>query len=129
MSMDFVKQRWRKPVTALVAEDTVGWATADLGRPVLDYSARFPAEQVERFRLGYACLECWEPHEEPFPRKCSLCGYGMRAWQSEDFARKFQGTERDPRAKLLERELDRVDDTHERNYYTTNSGIVVAKGI
>lgn len=126
-----IKQRWRKPVTALAVDDTFEWATSDLGRATLDYKARFAPEQIERFRLGYVCLECWEPHESPFPEKCSLCGYGMRAWQNEDFARKFQGVERDPRAKLIERELDALDDKHERNYHTTNSGIVVPtlKGI
>jgi len=128
---DKIIRRWRKPVTALSVDNTWDRATSDLGRATLDYKARFPLEQIERFRLGYVCIECWEPHESPFPEKCSLCGYGMRAWQNEDFARKFKGVERDSRAELIERELDSLDDKHERNYYETNSGIVVPglKGI
>lgn len=124
-----VVRRWRKPVAVLSVEDTFGWATADLGRPTLDYKARFDQDSIERFRLGYVCLNCMEPHESPFPDACSLCGYEMRERQGEDFARKFQGVERDPRAKLIQRELDSLDDRHERNFYVTNSGIVVPKGV
>ena len=129
MSEDSITQRWRKPIKVLAVEDTYDWATSDLGRPTLDYKARVDAESAERFRLGYVCMECMEPHETPFPETCSLCGYEMRARQAEDFARKYQGTERDPRAALIERELDRLDDKHERRFYETNSGIVIPKGI
>ena len=124
-----VRRRWRKPVTVLAVDDTWDYATSDLGRSTLDYKARFDPASIDRFRLGYVCIECMEPHETPFPEHCVLCGYEMRARQGDDFARKFEGVERDPRAKLIERELDALDDRHERNYYTTNSGIVVAKGI
>lgn len=124
-----IRRRWRKPVTALAVDDTVEWATDRLGRATLDYRARFAPEQIERFRLGYACIECWEPHEAPFPERCSLCGYEMRSRQGEDFANKFRGVERDPRAKLIQSELDALDDKHERRFYETNSGIVVPKGL
>jgi len=127
MSEDRISERWRKPVTALAVSDTHDWATADLGRATLDYRARFGPEEIERFRLGYACIECWEPHESPFPERCSLCGYEMRASQGADFARKFEGIERDPRSKLIERELDSLDDRHERTFYETKSGIVVPR--
>lgn len=113
----------------LSVEDTVNYATAELGRPTLDYKARFDPESIERFRLGYVCLACMEPHESPFPERCSLCGYEMQERQLHDFSAKYQGTERDPRAALIERELDRVDDVHERRFYETNSGIVIPKGI
>lgn len=129
MSDDQIVQRWRKPVTPLAVKDTMEWATSDLGRATLDYQARFSTEQIERFRLGYACLECWEPHEAPFPEACALCGYEMRVRQGEDFARKFEGVERDPRSKLIEKELDALDDRHERRFYETKSGVLVPKGI
>jgi hypothetical protein len=129
MSDDQIVQRWRKPVTPLAVADTVEWANADLGRATLDYRARFTPEQIERFRLGYVCLTCWEPHESPFPERCAVCGYQMRARQGDDFAAKFQGVERDPRSELIERELDKLDDKHERNFYETKSGIVVPRGV
>lgn len=116
-------------MTALAVKDTVDFATADLGRATLDYEARFPPEQIERFRLGYVCLECWEPHETPFPERCSLCGYEIKACQGDDFARKFKGVERDPRAELIEKELDALDDRHERRFHTTKTGLVVPKSL
>jgi hypothetical protein len=130
LSEDGITQRWRKPVTALAVADTVEYATADLGRATLDYRARFDEETINRFKLGYVCLECWEPHEVPFPERCSLCGYEMADRQSDDFARKFEGVERDPRAQLIEKELDALDDRHERRFHVTKAGIVVPlKGI
>lgn len=129
MSDDAVVQRWRKPVKPLAVKDDYDWAAADLGRATLDYSARFSADDKERIRLGYVCINCWEPHEDAFPAKCSLCGFPMREQQREEFEHKFQGVERDPRAVLIEKELDKLDDKHERNYYVTNSGIVVPGGL
>ena len=129
MEEDKVTQRWRAPVTALAVKDTPDFATADLGRATLDYEARFSPDQIDRFRLGYACLECWEPHESPFPEACSLCGYEIRARQGGDFARKFKGVERDPRAVLIEKELDALDDKHERRFHTTKTGLVVPRSI
>jgi len=129
MSDEQIVQRWRRPVTSLSVDDTFEWATADLGRPTLDYKARFAPDQIDRFRLGYCCLECWEPHESPFPERCSLCGYEMRDRQAADFARKFKGVERDPRSKLIQRELDALDDKHERNFHQTKSGVVIPRSL
>lgn len=123
--MSEIKQRWKKPVKPLAVKDTYEWATADLGRPTLDFTARFHPDDIDRIRLGYVCIRCWEPHESPMPEACSLCGYPMRAEQSVQFEKSFRGVERDPRAELIEKELDRVDDKHERNYHVTKTGIVV----
>ena len=120
-----ITQRWRKPAKVLAVKDTVEWATADLGRPTLDYEARFDQDTIDRFRLGYMCMECLEPHESPLPERCSLCGYEMKERQAADFARKFKGVERDPRAKLIEKELDALDDRHERRFHETKTGIVI----
>jgi len=108
-------------------KDTVEWAAADLGRATLDYAARFSQEDIERIRLGYVCINCWEPHESPFPEACALCGFPMREEQSAAFQEKFKGVERDPRSVLIERELDALDDRHERRFHTTKAGIVVPK--
>lgn len=124
-----INQRWRKSVKPLAVKDTVEWASADLGRATLDYGARFSQEDVERIRLGYVCINCWEPHESPYPEACSLCGYEMRERQGADFAEKFEGVERDPRAVLIETELDKLDDKHERNWHTSKLGIVVPQNV
>lgn len=122
---DEITQRWRKPVKPLAVDDTWDWASAELGRPTLDYKIRFSEEDTERIRLGYVCIQCWEPHETPMPEKCALCGYAIRERQSAEFSQKFEGVERDPRAELIQKGLDRVDDTHERRFHTTKTGIVV----
>ena len=96
-----------------------------VGRPTQGLKMRLHPDTVARIKLGYMCLACQEPHEVPFPNQCSLCRYPMAAQQQEDFARAFGGVQRDPRAVRLEKEQDRVDDTHERRFHTTKAGIIV----
>lgn len=127
MAESEIRRRWSTPVRPLAVKDTYDYATADLGRATLDYAMRLSPDDKERVRLGYVCIKCWEPHDMPFPEACSLCGFPMRDEQPAEFQRVFKGVERDPRASLIEKELDRVDDTHERNFYETKSGIVVPR--
>lgn len=124
-----MNERWRQPVIPLAIRDDETTITTELGRETLDIQARFRISDIQRFASGYCCLDCWEPHETPFPENCSLCGYPMRERQGIDFARKFQGLERDPQALKIEQGLDRLDETHERNFYETTAGILIPKGI
>lgn len=126
---DFLVARWRQPVIPLAVTDEPTVVSVLNGKERVEIRTRFKPADIERFRTGYCCLECWEPHEHPFPEQCSLCGYRMRDRQAADFARLFKGPERDPRAVRLEQEQDRVDDTHERNFHVTTSGIVIPKGV
>ena len=127
MSESFVRARWRKPVKPMAVKDADSWATAELGRPTLDYSVRFSPDDVERIRLGYVCIRCWEPHEAAFPDRCFVCGLPMKDEQPALFQKTFKGEERDPKAVSIEKGLDRVDDTHERNFHVTKLGIVIPK--
>lgn len=129
MSEDYVNARWRKPVRPMAVEDLTTTATVINGRETLEVKARFTPEDIERFRLGYVCINCFEPHETPLPENCSLCGYAMRDQQPAEFERAFMGVERDPRAVRIEQELDRLDDKHERNFHITKSGIVVPRPV
>lgn len=129
MNEDGITRRWAKPVIPLALEDVPSRATVLNGREVLEVKARFTPDDIERFRLGYVCMNCFEPHESPFPEKCSLCGYAMRDEQPMEFQRAFRGVERDPRAVRIEQELDRVDDTHERRFHTTKTGIIVPRPV
>lgn len=126
---DRLVERWRQPVIPLAVRDDETTVTTELGRPTLDLQARFRMDDIHRFRLGYACLNCWEPHETPFPEACTLCGYPMRERQGSDFSLKFQGLERDPKALAIEKGLDRVDDNHERNFYESTAGILVPRSV
>ena len=127
MNQDTITRRWAKPVVPLhiQAEDT--HYTIVNGRETLEISGRFTKDDIERFRLGYCCINCWEPHESPMPENCSLCRFAMKKQQAEVFRQTFAGVQRDPRALRIEEGLDRVDDTHERNFYETNSGIIVPR--
>ena len=127
MSEDRITARWRKPVIPLAVTDEPTRYTILNDREVLEISARFSKEDIERFRLGYCCINCWEPHESPFPEKCSLCSFPMKAKQMDVFLETFRGLQRDPRAVRIEEGLDRVDDTHERRFNKSKSGIIVPR--
>lgn len=126
---DEVKQRWRVPVRPLAVRDDLGFASADLGRMTGEYTARFSESDIERIRLGYVCIKCWEPHEVSFPERCALCGFPIRDEQRIEFDHKFKGPERNPRAVLIEKELDALDDRHERNFHVTKAGVVIPRRI
>lgn len=125
---EYIGQRWRKPSTPFAVRDSE-LATGTTGRPQLDYEARWSPEDIERRKQGYVCIECWEPHETPFPERCQLCGFPMRAKQLEQFEKQFKGVERNPRAALIASELDRIDDVHERNFHEPKLGLVFPKGV
>lgn len=129
MSDDAIVQRWRRPVVPLGIEEESTYYTIVNGRETQEISGRFTKDDIERFRLGYCCINCWEPHEQPMPEKCSVCQFPIRDKQREVFTATFAGVKRDRRAVLIEQELDRVDDTHERRFYETKSGIVIPRPI
>lgn len=124
-----ITQRWRKPVKPMAVSDAPTVITTALGRETQEIHTRFRPEDIGRMKAGYVCINCWEPHEQPYPDECSVCRYPMKARQAADFEQAFKGKQRDPRAERLEQGLDRVDDQHERNFYVTKSGIVVPASI
>lgn len=124
---DELHERWRQPCLPEAIEDDPTTVTYDTGRPTQGLKMRFSARNTERIRTGHVCLNCQEPFPAPFPQVC-ICGYQPALNQTRDFAEQFTGFERNPRAVKLEQGLDRVDDTHERNFYTLKNGIVVPKG-
>lgn len=128
MSEDRITQRWRKPPTVMAVDDDLSRVDYVTGRPTSSIKMRYHPDDVERLKLGYLCF-CGEPQETPFPEKCGLCGYPMRERQRADFQEAFKGEERDPRAVRIEEGLDRVDDTHERRFHVTKSGIVIPRSI
>lgn len=127
MNEDHVTQRWRKPPKVLAIEDDLSRVDYVAGRPTASIRMRLHPDDVERLRLGRLCF-CGEPHEEPFPEKCIVCGYPSRERQRQDFEEAYGGVERDRRAVTIEQGLDRVDDTHERRFHKTKTGIIVPKG-
>lgn len=126
---DAIQERWRKPVIPMKLTDDDTTVTNELGRATTNFTARFTPEDIERFRTGYCCIQCWEPHERPFPKRCKLCRFPMRSDQPDAFTALFVGVERDAFAVKVEQGLDRIDDTHERNFYVSKGGVVIPKGV
>ena len=83
-------RQWEAPLRVEPARLDQGLWLPD-GRVLSEPEITWSAEQIERFRLGYKCMNCLEPQERPFPEKCSLCGYPMRTRQAEFFAAEFAG--------------------------------------
>lgn len=80
----------------------------------------FDEEDVERIRTGYCCLVCGESqvdHGAPFPEKCWLCGFEMKAKQLERFAQEFVGNIRVGPSTSLEDELAIAEEMVERQEY------------
>lgn len=125
MTEDTVVARWRKPATVMAVSTDVNRTSSDAGRPQLGVSIRLHPDDVERVRQGYLCLKCLEPSQERFPEKCKVCGYAMKLYQAEDFAKTYGGVERNPRAVLIESELEKLDDKHERNFWAPKPTIIV----
>jgi len=86
-----VSERWREWEPPLAVEPIEqGLYLAD-GRVLGEHQISWSPEQIERFRLGYKCLNCLEPQEQAWPERCAVCGYPMRAQQAEFFAREYAG--------------------------------------
>ena len=62
-------------------------------QPVHDVKATFKQTDIERFRQGFGCLNCWEEFLAAFPENCPICGYESRRRQTHDFATAFKGDE------------------------------------
>ena len=118
-------ERWRQPVRMIAVRDEPNVVDLATGRPTQGVSARLHPKDVDRIRNGYVCINCMEPHETPFPDNCTVCTYPMREMQPDAFGLQYGGVERDLKAQRIREGLDRVDDTHERRFHETKSGIIV----
>ena len=73
----------------------------------------------DRAREGYLCLNCWIDQDQPFPEKCRVCRYLMRALQRRDMERLSHGDDDGVQAENIGSqidlgwELDRIDEKAE----------------
>lgn len=125
MTEDRIVERWRKPAVPMQVADDPSMIDDGVGRFTQGIKFRLHPDDVERVRTGYVCMNCLEPHEAAWPPRCSVCGYPIRTQQPTDFQEAFGGVERDRKAQNIREGLDRVDDTHERRFHTTKTGIIV----
>ncbi len=77
----------------VAANDTQAvWNDGVTDRPQMDLSKTYTELGLGLLREGRQCLRCDEPHPEPFPELCDLCGYPMNERQIMDIAMEFEGT-------------------------------------
>lgn len=76
---------------AILVDDTHSVWTDETGRLQRNVIAKVEVETFRALQAGYLCLRCYEPHPEPFPIQCDLCGYPMRERQVLDIAMEFRG--------------------------------------
>lgn len=129
---DRLVERWRKPLIPVAVETDPSRARYDAGlrKWVEVVNLTFRKDDVERIRLGYACLRCQEPHETPFPERCFVCGYGMKANQEKDFPLEFDGEKWVGPRTSLDEELTRLEeDTKPRMWHTPGSQILLPRGV
>lgn len=79
------------------------WFDGVTDRPQMDYTKTYTPEGMRLLREGRQCLRCDEPHPDPFPLACDLCGYAMKDRQIMDIAMEFEGQKHlGPRAPITE---------------------------
>ena len=122
-------ERWRRPLKVYKVEEDANSADMIAGEWHRGIRFTLDAESLARLRAGYACLMCLEPHEQPFPDACSLCGYAIAARQTKDMEIEFAGLEHVGPATTMADELARLDDTHERRIWTPGHSITVPAGV
>lgn len=128
-------ERWRKPIIPIAVEDDPTSFMHDGNVLRAGYNATFDDETIERFRIGRACIRCWEPQEEAFPESCGLCGYAMREMQARDFEQEFEGEKWIGPKTTLADEYERMIENGQRKRHTpggqilTHSGILLPPGV
>lgn len=92
-------------------------------------------ETFDRIRHGYMCIKCKEPHEQPFPVQCSLCGFPIKDQQRRylqllDRGEARLGVDYGPSVQLRD-EVDRLDAELEEDEWKEHPtlGIVVPRGV
>lgn len=126
---DYIVRRWARPARVLEAREQEDTAVLVDGTWRKDVHFSLHPDDVERLRLGRLCMKCLEPFPEPFPDKCGVCGYHVAENQTADFQENYGGSTRNARAVLIEEELSKLDDKHERNFWEYKNGIIVPRGI
>ena len=107
---------WHDPIIPIAVEEKKSkgrWdaAVQDFRREIV---WTLSASDFDRIREGYACLNCLQVHDAPFPSQCSLCGYAIEEKQRKDIEWQHEGYKHIGPSTTLKEELDRLDDEAER---------------
>ncbi len=121
--------RWRKPVRPVVVEDSNEEIRMHNGVPRAGFNATFDQETIERFRIGQACLRCWEPQQSVFPDKCALCKYPMKDRQTIDFQEVYGGKKWVGPSTTIPDEIERMKYEGAKRRHKPGSSIILPRGV
>jgi hypothetical protein len=85
-----VKERWAETIIPVGWEETGKVVEVD-GRTYCGTTYILKPDDLERVRLGYACISCLDPHPVPYPLRCGVCGFPMARFQDQVFAALYEG--------------------------------------
>lgn len=125
-----VSERWRRPVKVYAVSEDVEAYDTEIGPNGVEHLVRATKfvvddEGMARLKLGYACLRCMEPFENPFPERCPLCSYAVRENQAHDLEGSDRGGTHVGPATTLEEERERMMDDADRRRHKKGSSIIV----
>lgn len=93
--------------------------------------AAFCDDDIEMFRQGFKCLDCWELLPDSFPESCFVCGFPVRDLQAEMFEKRFAGS-REVGSRINDGdELERLAlqrEERERREGRTSGGVYLPRG-
>lgn len=121
-------ERWRKPVIPEGLEER--GHLLQVGEFFFEIPVYYLREDdLERVRLGYVCLKCLEPHEVPFPERCSNDNFPMRELQPILFEKLYVGEVKLGPQTTLQEEWDRAVEDVKRSRYYPGTQILVPRDV
>lgn len=121
-----MSERWREPLKIATIEHDPSEDVHIGGRRYMNADVTLAdRDQFERLRDGYVCIECHEPHEVPFPVRCTLCGFQMRKEQRARLEQGFKGEKWIGPQESYQDELDALAERSKR----TKSGIYLPRSL
>lgn len=122
-------ERWRRPLIPVrVEHDTEAYDVKPNGEVMRAINWTLRKEDIERIRLGYACLNCLEPFETP--RRlgtCPVCQYNLDG-TLYDLEQNDRGGVHVGPATTLQEEQERVAEESERRRFRKDAHILVPRG-
>jgi hypothetical protein len=105
--------RWAKPVIPLGVEEA-GKVLRHNGHLWNIPTYILEEDDVERVRLGYVCIMCLEPHEQPWPAFCTVCKFPVKPLQARVFEVMYLGEVAVGPSTTLEEEWEAAREAIER---------------
>lgn len=129
-NLNEIVRRWSKPANIAGVRESPDAVEVRNGKPRREIEWTLGDQDTEdRVRLGYLCMNCMEPHEQPFPEMCAVCKFPMREHQRRLFEIRHKGERHIGPSVKLSDEFDRLDAEHEQDKWAEHPtlGIVVPR--